>query len=250
VREWLTLVRQRAGWLAGQGLDLVCPPRCVFCRSDVAEPPPGPAVVCGDCHRRLASDVPRCRACGSPATGECRRCRGRCRDWDGLVVLSGYADEVRDAVLAAKRPGGEVMAAGLATLLVERHRERLAGWEIDLVVPVPMHWTRRLARGTSAAESLARGVAAAMGVPRRSLLARTQVTRMQNSLPPSERRANVQHAFRATRAASGRRILLVDDVTTTGGTLSACRAALVAADARAVFAAVAARADATESNSA
>lgn len=248
VQAWLSLVRRGAGRLAGQGLDLICPPRCVFCRADVAEPPPGPAVVCDDCRRRLACDVVRCRACGAPASGqlECRFCRGRCRDWDGLVVLSGYADDVRAAVLAAKRPGGELLAAGLAALLVDRHRDQLSAWRIELVVPVPMHWTRRLARGASSADALARGVAAALGVPSRPLLARTRATRMQNELPAGERRANVQDAFRAAKRAAGRRLLVVDDVTTTGGTLSACRAALVAAGATAVFAAAVARADAME----
>ena len=161
-------------------------------------------------------------------------------------MLSGYADDVRDAVLAAKRPGGELVAAGLATLLVERHRSRLADWRIDGVVPVPMHWTRRLARGASSADTLARGVAAAMGVPFRPLLVRTRSTRMQNELPAGGRRANVRDAFRAAKGSAGRRFLLVDDVTTTGGTLSACRAALAAAGAEAVYAAAVARADPTE----
>ena len=161
-------------------------------------------------------------------------------------MLSGYADDVREAVLAAKRSGGELVAAGLATLLVERHRSQLADWRIELVVPVPMHWTRRLARGANSADTLARGIAVTLGVPARPLLVRTRSTRMQNELPAGERRANVRDAFRAGTGAVGRRLLLVDDVTTTGGTLAACRRALAAAGAEAVYAAVAARADATE----
>jgi predicted amidophosphoribosyltransferase len=133
-----------------------------------------------------------------------------------MVVLAAYADDVRSAVLAAKRPGGELLAAGLATLLARKHAGQIAAWEVDLIVPVPMHWTRRMLRGTSAADGLARGVAAALDLPRR------------------------------TAVAVGRRVLVVDDVTTTGGTLSACRQALVAAGAAAVYAAAVARADAAE----
>ena len=248
MKGWLSLLRRRGGRLAAQGLDLLCPQRCVFCRAEVAEAMPGPAVVCGDCQRRLSSDGPRCLACGSPATseGECLRCRGRCRDWDGIVVLAGYADDIRESVLAAKRPGGELVNAGLATLLAARHREQIAAWGIDLVTPVPMHWRRRLARGSNAADSLARSLAAAVGLPYQPLLVRTRATRMQNELEPKARRANVQSAFRASAAAGGRRVLVVDDVTTTGGTLSACRHALLAVGAQGVYAAAAARADASE----
>lgn len=248
MKAWLSFLGRAAGRLAGQGLDLVCPPRCVFCRVDVPEPGGRPAVACDDCTRRLGSDVARCPACGAPASspGECRRCSGRCRDWDGIVVLSSYADDVRSAVLAAKRPGGEILTAGLATLLAGKHAARIASWDIDLIVPVPMHWARRMLRGTSAADGLARGLAAALGLPWRAALVRTRATRMQNELEPAARRANVRAAFRATAAAAGRRVLVVDDVTTTGGTLSACREALVAAGAAAVYAAAVARADATE----
>ena len=164
-----------------------------------------------------------------------------------VAILTGYTEEARAAVLAAKRPGGELQAAGLATLLLDRHRDTFSDWGVDLVVPVPMHWLRRMIRGTSAAEVLARRLAAGLGLPCRGLVRRTRATRMQNELPPEERPANVQGAFRATGAASGRRVLLVDDVTTTGATLAACRAALLTAGAAEVHAAVVARADRTGS---
>lgn len=229
--------------LAGRGIDLVCPPRCVFCRTDATGG--GQAIVCSDCRRLLTCDLVRCSLCGAPApdAGSCPSCRGRWRAWDGIVVLGGYTDDLRQAVLAAKRPSGELVVAGLATLLWDKHQATLSAWRLDLVVPVPMHWTRRAARGLSAAQELARRLAASLSVPCRVPLRRIRSTRMQNELPPEERRANVRGVFRSSTAVAGRRVLLVDDVTTTGATLAECREALTAAGAKAVHAAVVARAD-------
>jgi len=241
---WLTVLGRGAGRLAGQALDLLYPPRCVFCRAESADGPSGQAVVCEECSRRLTVDGPRCPGCGEPAAAPvaCRRCQGW-TDREGVAVLAGYGDELRAAVLAAKRPGGELQATGLATLLYRRHRESFLAWRIDVVVPVPMHWLRRATRGTSSADLLARHLARCLDLPCRRLVHRIRATRMQNELPPVERPANVRDAFRATAGAAGRRILLVDDVMTTGATLAACRQALLAAGAEAVLAAVAARAD-------
>jgi ComF family protein len=269
------------------GLDLVFPPRCAFCGIDLelaARQAAGSGMtaadgggrevavgnrlpVCDACRRSLAAPRPRCGRCGEPtgcwegageehdanpngAEPDCRRCRRFGPVCDGIVVLGAYADELRGLVLRTKRPPGEPIAAALATLLVSRHRARLADWGIDLVVPVPMHWSRRLLRGTSSADEIARGIAAGLGRPRRRLLRRIRATRMQNQLPVAERRANVQNAFRyravfppGRRAAAGRRLLLVDDVMTTGSTLAACREAALTAGAAAVYAAVVARAD-------
>lgn len=233
------------------GLDLLFPPRCALCRDDLRQPFPLAAdgrprvLLCQPCRRSLTTDVPRCPTCGERAlAGEtCRGCRTSRHGCDGMVVLGGYADQMRTAVLRCKRPAGETLADTLAALLIDRHGAVLSAWGVDLVVPVPMHWRRRLVRGTSAAQSLAAGIASRLRVPCRASLSRVVATRMQNELPPCDRPANVSGAFRARTAVVGRTVLLVDDVCTTGATLAACSRVVAAAGARQIYAAVAARAD-------
>lgn len=239
---WAQMMRREAARLAGRGLDLLCPARCAACGADNAGSPdvsaPGPT-ICTAC-RRLLVGADRCTRCGGSCTAGA--CRGRA-DWDGIVVLGGYGDDLRHAVLRAKRPGGEPLAAALGSLCGQRHAATLAAWRLDVVVPVPMHWWRRAVRGATAAGEIARGVAAKLGLPCVQGLARTRHTPLQNRLPHEQRRANVRGAFRALPRMVDRRVLLVDDVVTTGGTCAACREALLAAGAGAVFVAAVARAE-------
>lgn len=249
---WLETLRRRAATWTVQGLDLLCPPRCGVCGAEpdgddaevAADRPPG-VVVCRGCERGLVDRDARCPRCAAPCPAglDCDRCRRSRPAWDGLVVLGGYGDDLRATVLRAKRPGAEPVAAALGRLIVRRHRAALLAWRSDAVVPVPMHWSRRAFRGTSAAEEIALQVAADLGLPCRRLLRRTRATPMQNELPFAERPANVRGAFRPRGGVAGLRLLLVDDVVTTGGTLSACRHALAAAGAAAVHAVAAARAE-------
>jgi len=244
----LETIRRGAARWAARGFDLLLPPRCGLCGADVAgTDAAGRGFVCGACEPALVADQPRCLSCGavgSPAG--CGRCRPRTRPCDGVAVLGPYADELRDAVLRAKRPAGAPVAAALAALLARRHRQTFRAWAVDAVVPVPMHWLRRSIRGASAADELARGIAAGLGLKCRRWVVRHRATRMQNELAPAERPGNVAGAFRSSSSVRGRRLLLVDDVVTTGSTLAACRQAAVSAGAAAVYAAVVARADRAE----
>lgn len=250
---WGERLRRGANAWVGAGIDLLFPPRCAVCRKDLPPAAGGTDAsggqvtapdLCLACTRDLSTDCGRCLACGEPGAGlSCRRCMGRCSDWDGIAILAAYGDRLREAVLRCKRPGGDEVSRALATLLVGRHRTTFGGWRIDAVVPVPMHWRRRMSRGTSAADEIARRVAGLLGVPFLRVLSRPAATTMQNELPVSERRGNVATAFRLRGPVTGRRLLVVDDVVTTGSTLAACRRTLAAGGAEAVYAAAIARAD-------
>lgn len=104
-------------------------------------------------------------------------------------------------------------------------------YDVDTVVPVPLHWTRRLKRGYNQAEVIASGVAESMGIPLRTdLLQRRRRTRTQTKMEVEEKIGNVTGAFIASPGSSDasdiRHMLIVDDVFTTGSTLYACFAAL------------------------
>jgi ComF family protein len=146
-------------------------------------------------------------------------------------------------VLRAKRPSGDEVAAALASLIVHKHGDVLGAWGITRIVPVPMHWLRRSIRGTSAADEVSSRMARLLGLPWSRSVVRHRATRMQNELPIADRPRNVEGAFRSRHRLDGESVLLVDDVVTTGATLSACCRALLAAGAATVDVAVVAKAD-------
>lgn len=112
----------------------------------------------------------------------------------------------------------------------------------DAIVPVPLHWTRKWSRGFNQSLILARSVSQSTGRPVLSALQRTKRTKDQTHLSREERLANVHDAFRVTKDISGKKLLLLDDVTTTGATLEECRRVLAEAGAAQVAATVVAMA--------
>ena len=113
----------------------------------------------------------------------------------------------------------------------------------DAVVPVPLHWRKRWSRGFNQAELLARPIAKRRQIPVLRALRRKRSTEVQATLAVAGRRRNVQGAFEARLNVAGKRILLVDDVMTTGATASACAMALKRAGAKSVSLVTVARVD-------
>jgi ComF family protein len=145
-----------------------------------------------------------------------------------------------------KHGAGEPLSAAMGDLLVAKRRGMLAAVEADVVVHIPMYWGRRLVRGTNSPEILARRLARRLGIPWESrLLVRRRNTLVQPDLPPRERFRNIQGAFRVDKGydLGGARVLLVDDVLTTGATCSEAAKWLKQAGAAHVAVAVLARAD-------
>ena len=215
-------------------LDLLLPQRCVVCAAHGAH-------VCSGCTaglRRVAS--PLCERCGAPTVWPVRRCRecaGRRLAFASARAAVEY-DEAARAIVAAWKERGLRGLAGWAAGVVA---DTLPLPLVDCVTYVPADAERRLKRGHHSAERLARLLARRWELPVEALLRRTRSLPRQRGLDQVERRRNVRGAF-APQTTVPRRILLVDDVYTTGATANAAASALRAGGAATVCVATFARA--------
>ena len=167
-------------------------------------------------------------------------CRNGRRGFDEAFCYGSYEGTLRELIHLFKYSGMRRLARPLADLLAAAlPRDR----QFDAVTAVPLHWRRRWQRGFNQSGLLARVIARQRGIPLIRALRRGAATRVQAGLSNAQRRENVAGAFRARRGVAGLRILLIDDVMTTGATAGACAAALKKAGARSVSLAALARVD-------
>ncbi|MCJ7544576.1 MAG: ComF family protein, partial [Phycisphaerae bacterium] len=192
---------------------------------------------------------PRCGATVGPNIPTyddgCAACPDTLPRFCQVVRLGPYTPPLRGIVQAMKYSRGAVPTARAGRLLAQAVQAQLNDVRWDVVMPVPMHWRRRLARASDHARLLAGGLARALRVPLGDELIRVRHTPPQVHLPRTRRIENVRGAFgvRRARGLAGANILLVDDVTTTGATANEAAKTLLAAGAEKVALAVLAKAE-------
>ncbi|MGB9456446.1 MAG: ComF family protein [Bryobacteraceae bacterium] len=174
--------------------------------------------------------------------GRCALCRGGLRGFDAAYSFGFYDGVLRQLIHLYKYGKVRTLAGPLGDFLL---RALPRDESFDCVAPVPLHWRKRWRRGFNQADLLSRRIASRTGIPVSRLLRRRRSTASQASLSNTGRRRNVASAFTCRRPdrAAGRKILLIDDVMTTGSTGAACALALKRAGAARVALLTVARAD-------
>jgi competence protein ComFC len=224
-------------WLWGS-LDWLFPPVCAGCNRNGFR-------WCPDCQLQVIPiPEPACQACGLPLyrPGLCPTCNDSYPPFDSLRSWAVFEGPIRHALHSLKYRRNVALGDALARNLVEYVKK--LGWQVDLVVPVPLGRQRMKDRGYNQAGLLAMPVAIIQNWQYSpNALIRVRETRSQVGLTETERKENISNAFRADPArVSGKVILLMDDIATTGSTLAACSDAMRNAGAKTVYALTLARA--------
>ena len=227
---------------------LFYPPLCVVC----AVPVGSAEYLCVDCSENAPRiKPPFCATCSEPFPGSitesfsCANCAHRVLHFTAAVAAYRSRGIVRKLIHDFKYRQQVHLRHPIADWLAETLDDpRLQGRRFDAVIPVPLHPARKRERGFNQAELLAEALSERAGVPLRDALERIRYTTTQTAFDRSERMENLHNAFRLRKKVDvrGCRVLLIDDVLTTGSTLSECARVLKAGGAISVHAATAARA--------
>src|SRR6059036_2061952 len=229
-------------------VSLLYPATCSICGKQVR----ADEYLCEGCEAKIVRIVPPfCETCSEPFEGSinaaftCANCAHRTIHFDAAVAAYRGRGIVRDVIHEFKY-GRQIHLRHLIArwLRAALDDERLRNSHFDVIVPVPLHATRQRERGFNQASLLATLLSAQTSIPAKPVLERIRYTTTQTALDRSERMENLHNAFRLRKNADvrGLRVLLIDDVLTTGSTLNECARVLKRAGALSVHAATAARA--------
>lgn len=208
--------------------------KCIFCGGECSG-----IAICGECYDKLPFIENHCATCGGEKYGEldiCDDCVGRTHLYDNCHCILNYDGEVRGKILTLKNNKVKYIARPFADILLDEYQK--LGWDVDVIIPVPIHPNRERARGYNQSELLCDSLSEEIGIVDTDVLIRVVDTPHQTGLTRANREQNLHSAFKVTDRAKvkGKNILIVDDIYTTGSTIDACVRVLKKAGARSVSA--------------
>ena len=222
-------------------LDLLFPPVCMVCHQRI---PAAKEVLCSDCQSRTAVITEDyCKKCGTPLKESyCQSCSDHEYIFDFSRSVYQYGDVVQTLIHELKYNGfkspGKFLAAGIQAYANDNKEYR----DYDLVMAVPLHRVRKRERGYNQSELLARKLAKSLEIPYLEPVRRRYYTKSQTLLSADERKDNLKDAFRVRKNVQAKKIILVDDVFTTGSTVNEISKTLRAAGAAKIAVLTASRA--------
>lgn len=231
-------LRYRLYQVYWSALDLLFPPTCGGCGKKGV----GWCISCQAMAKKI--EPPLCNICGQKLFGDemCRRCEMRQPRYTALRSWAHFEGNLRNVIHQLKYRHNVGLGEKLSRPLMNLYQ--MMNWEVDMITPVPLGLARLAERGYNQSSLLAKPLSLAMNIPYcPQVIERSRETRTQVGLTVAERWLNVSGAFTAkSQWAKGRRLLVIDDVTTSGSTLDACADALFAAGALTVYGLTLARA--------
>jgi competence protein ComFC len=219
-------------------LDWLYPPICVGCGTAGQRW----CMICQTSTLEVGTNV--CEQCGEPYNqiGKCMNCRQSPPAYTAVRSWAVYSGPIRHALQGLKYRQNLALGDSLSVHLIQLYKN--LNWPIDFIVPVPLGQKRKRTRGYNQAALLARPLSLAAGIQYRpDALGRIRETVSQVGLSGKERSTNVSGAFTARpELVQGKKILVIDDITTTGSTIHHCATALIIAGAAEVYGLTVARA--------
>lgn len=211
-------------------IDIIYPPRCPLCEKVLPHKAGGKRIMaCRECVRRLKLiDSPRCMKCGKQLDNMeheyCGDCKKRSHSFERGAGAAAYSEDLRLSVHRFKYKCRREYAPFYAWLIFKQCESLIRQWDIDVIMPVPMHERKKKIRGYNQAELIAEELGKLTGIKVDSkALARTRNTQPMKELNDIERSKNLQNAFKMNNnVLEYKHILLVDDIYTTGCTIDAC----------------------------
>ena len=219
-------------------IELVFPAKCPFCKEIMAGQAEG---ICASCRRKVEFiQEPRCKKCGKPIFNKekefCYDCVQNNYYFEEGRNLWIHKPPVSDAIYEFKYQNRKYYGYIFGKEMGMRYLDYVERRKIDLIVPVPLHKRRKRSRGYNQAEILGRKISEITGIPMVvDSLIRLKKTNPQKILGHRDRRANIKGAFVTRKSFQGKNILLIDDIYTTGNTLSEAARVLKAAGASKVY---------------